>query len=317
MARVLVTGITGQIGSYLAELLLAEGHEVVGVVGPDGVPLPPGVKLAAGSLADVDGLLDGNGALSAVVHLAARSSVAASWQDPVGAFDANARLAVTLAYGARQRKGLRFVHASSAEIFGNTDTAIQNEGTAIAPVSPYAAAKAAAHFAVKIAREGWGSPASNLIFYLGESPRRAPHFVFRKITTTVAAIACGDAKELVLGTTSVIRDFCHAKDLARAALMMALGAPAGDYICASGEGHSVLDVAILACKIAGVDPRVVRSDPGLVRANDIKSLVGDSGRLRALGWRPSVTFEALVREVFDHDLTEHRRGAHARKAGTA
>jgi GDPmannose 4,6-dehydratase len=224
-------------------------------------------------------------------------------------FDANARIAAGLVFAMESHKAVRFVHASSAEIFGNAPSPVQNEGTPIAPVSPYAVAKAAAHLAVKVAREGLGVMATNVVFYLGESPRRAPHFVFRKITRTVAAIACGDAKELVLGTTSVIRDFCHARDLAKAVRLAALGAPPGDYICATGVGHSILDVARLACELAGVDPKVIRSDPSLVRANDVQSLVGDSTRLRALRWRPEVSFEALVREVLEHDLAAHKQAA--------
>jgi GDPmannose 4,6-dehydratase len=313
MARVLVTGVTGQIGSYLAELLLADGHVVLGLEGPDNKPLPAHVVAAHGSLEDADGLLARNGPLDAVLHLAARSSVAASWQDPMGTFDTNARIAAALVFAARKFDGLRFVHASSAEIFGNAPKPIQNEDTPIAPVSPYAVAKASAHLAVKVAREGLGVPATNLVFYLGESPRRAPHFVFRKITRTVAAIACGDARELVLGTTSVIRDFCHAKDLAAAVRMAAIGAPPGDYVCATGEGHSILDVATLACELAGVDPKVIRSDASLVRANDVQSLVGDSARLRALGWRAEISFEALVREVLQHDLAAHRQAASGKR----
>jgi GDPmannose 4,6-dehydratase len=315
MARVLVTGVTGQIGTYLAELLLSEGHEVMGIGGPDDVRLPEGVIAAAGSFERVDQLLSDNGALDAVVHLAGRSSVAASWEDPVGTFDTNGRLTVALAFAAAKRQGLRFVHASSAEIFGNTAAPVQDESTPLAPISPYAVAKAAAHLGVKITRDGLGAPASNLIFYLGESPRRPTQFVFRKITRGVAAIANGKQRELVLGRTSVVRDFCHARDLAHAARLLALGATPGDYVCASGEGHTILEVAITACKIAGVDPKVVRSDPALFRGNDIHSLVGDSRHLRALGWSPSVGFEALVREVVEHDLEAHRAGL-AHEGGT-
>jgi GDPmannose 4,6-dehydratase len=301
MARLLVTGVTGQIGSYLAEASLAAGHDVRGVGGPDEARLPEGVRPAQGSLDRIDALLDENGALDAVVHLGGQSSVSVSWQDPLATFDANARLSAALAFGTARRK-LRFVQASSAEIFGNAATPVQDETTPIAPLSPYAVAKASAHFTARLAREGFGAPASNLVFYLGESPRRAPTFVFRKITRTVAAIVLGEANELVLGNTSVVRDFSHARDLAAAAMLLALGAPAGDYVCASGEGHSVLDLATTACAIAGVDPRVVRTDPSLLRPNEVQSLVGDSRRLRSLGWRPTVGFEALVREILEYDL---------------
>jgi GDPmannose 4,6-dehydratase len=305
MPRLLVTGVTGQIGSYLAEALLSAGHQVCGIGGPDDARLPEGVQPVRGSLDRVEALLDENGALDSVVHLGGQSSVSVSWQDPMVTFDVNARLSAALVFAAARRK-LRFVQASSAEIFGNAAGPIQDETTPIAPLSPYAVAKASAHLTTRLAREGFGIPASNLIFYLGESPRRPPTFVFRKITRTVAAIVAGQANELVLGNTAVVRDFSHARDLAAAAMRLALGAPPGDYVCASGEGHSVLDVATTACAIAGVDPRIIRTDPSLLRPNEVQSLVGDSGRLRSLGWRPTVGFEALVREILEYDLASLR-----------
>jgi GDPmannose 4,6-dehydratase len=307
MARVLVTGVTGQIGSYAAELLLAEGHVVMGLAGLEGVPVPTGVIPCSTVLGaeSAPQLLDEAGDIDAVIHLAGRSSVAASWQDPVGTFDANARLTVALLFAVAKREGVRFVHASSAEIFGNARTPVQNEATPIAPISPYAVAKAAAHMAVQVARGGLGVRASNVVFYLGESPRRAPSFVFRKITKTIAAISEGREEHLVLGNTAVIRDFCHARDLARAAVMLALGSEAGDYVCASGQGHSILDVAHVACELAGVDPeKTLRFDAALIRPNDIASLVGDAAKLRARGWAPTVGFRDLVKEVYEHDLRE-------------
>ncbi len=311
MARILVTGVTGQIGSYVAELLLEAGHGVVGLAGLEGVPVPAGV-VACSTVLTAEGapeLLEEAGELDAVIHLAGRSSVAASWQDPVGTFDTNARMTVALLFAVAKRKGVRFVHASSAEVFGNSKAPVQNEATPIAPISPYAVAKAAAHMAVQVARSGLGVPASNVIFYLGESPRRAPSFVFRKITKTLAAVTMGRGENLVLGNTSVVRDFCHARDLARAAVMLALGGEAGDYVCASGEGHSILDVAHVACELAGVDPgKVLRFDPALVRPNDIASLVGDASKLRARGWAPAVGFRDLVKEVYLHDLRETEAG---------
>jgi GDPmannose 4,6-dehydratase len=309
MARVLITGITGQIGSYAAEILLAERHEVLGVQGPDDLPLPSGVIPCTPPLTSerVGALLEEAGPLDAIIHLAARSSVAASWNDPVATFDANARLTATLVFLVARRPDVRFVHASSAEIFGDTPLVLQDESTPLAPISPYAVAKAAGHMAVQVARGGMGARASNLIFYLGESPRRAPSFVFRKITRTLAAIACGDAEHLTLGNTRVVRDFCHARDLARAATMLALGHEPGDYVCASGEGHSILDVAHVACALAGIDPdKTIRFDPELVRPNDIRSLVGNATKLRALGWHPSVDFKRLVEEVFTYDLAAHK-----------
>jgi GDPmannose 4,6-dehydratase len=325
VARVLVTGVSGQIGSYAADLLLEGGHEVVGVEGPDAPPMRNGVRACKTPLAPerASDALQEAGPLDAVIHLAGQSSVAASWSDPMGTFDANARLAAALLFAVAKQKRVRFVHASSAEIFGNASAPVQNERTPLAPISPYAVAKASAHMAVQVARSGLGVPATNLIFYLGESPRRATRFVFRKITKTLAAIARakhganvgatpGVPQHLVLGNTSVIRDFCHAKDLARAAVMFSLGGEPGDYVCASGEGHSILDVAHVACDLAGLDPtETLRSDPALIRPNDIASLVGDASKLRALGWTPTVGFRELVTEVYEYDLrerVEHRGG---------
>jgi GDPmannose 4,6-dehydratase len=271
------------------------------------VPVPAGVVSCSTTLAadTTTELLDEAGEIDAVIHLAGRSSVAASWQDPVGTFETNARLTVALLFATARRKGVRFVHASSAEIFGNARTPVQSEATPLAPLSPYAVAKAAAHMAVQVARAGLGVPASNIVYYLGESPRRAPSFVFRKITRTVAAIARGREEHLVLGNTAVVRDFCHARDLAQGAVTLALGGEAGDYVCASGKGHSILDVAHTACELAGVDPnKALRFDPALLRPNDIASLVGDAAKLRARGWSPSVGFVELVKEVYDHDLRE-------------
>jgi GDPmannose 4,6-dehydratase len=318
VARVLVTGVSGQIGSYVADLLLEGGHDVVGAPGPDGLALPDGVRACKSPLTSEGALdvLEEAGRVDAVIHLAGQSSVAASWRDPMGTFNANAKLAAGLLFAVAKRQGVRFIHASSAEIFGNAPTPVQNEATPFAPISPYAVAKASAHMAVQVARSGMGIPATNLIFYLGESPRRAPRFVFRKITMTLAAMAhakqnagatakppSGVPRHLELGNTAVIRDFCHAKDLARAAVMLSLGGEPGDYICASGDGHSILDVACVACDLAGLDPDVtIRSDPALIRPNDIASLVGDASKLRALGWAPTVGFRELVTEIYEYDV---------------
>ena len=203
--------------------------------------------------------------------------------------------------------GVRLVHASSAELFGRAKAQVQDEGTPIDPVSPYGVAKAAAHFAVRFVRQAHGAAASNLILYMTESPRRRPTFVLRKITRSVAAIACGDAEHIVLGNAEAVRDFSHARDVAAAAKLLALGATAGDYVCASGQGRSIRELAEAACRIAGLDPAGrIRVDSTLLRTNDIPSLVGNAGALRRLGWSSPTSFEELLREVFEHDLREYR-----------
>ncbi len=302
--RILITGASGQIGGYVADLLLARGHEVLGSIAPDRAAVPEGVQ-ACGNLdgaGDVDALLGSAGSLGAVIHLAGQSSVAASWSAPRGTFEANAGLTVALVDALRDRD-VRLIHASSAEIFGAAPTRVQDESTPISPVSPYGIAKAAAHFSVRVGREGFGAPMSNLIFYLGESERRPPAFVFRKITRGLAAVSLGRAEHITLGTTSIVRDFCHAKDLAEAACLLALDAPPGDYVCASGEGHSIAQVAAAACAVLGLDPaQVIRSDHSLFRPSDAPSLVGNSKKLRALGWSPTVSFQELVARLVAFDL---------------
>ncbi len=302
MARVLVTGVAGQIGSFLADRLIAGRHMVLGI--DQAGPARPGVEMRPGALeaGDVAALLDGCGALDAIVHLAGKTSVGASWAAPMDTFDANARTTAALAYAA-QARGITLVNASSAEIFGNSADALQSEATAIAPVSPYGVAKAAGHAVVKLARDEMGARATNLIFNLGESIRRAETFVFRKITRGLARVKLGRADRLTLGNTAAIRDFLHADDLARAAEMFALGAPPGDYVVASGEAHAVAEIASTCCEVFGLDPtKVLVTDPALFRRADIVRLVGDSTKLRALAWAPTLTFRELVRAIAEHDL---------------
>lgn len=307
MARVLVTGVAGQIGSFVADRLLAGGHVVLGV--DRGAPRQAAVQMQPGPLAadEVDALLDGCGHLDAIVHLAGNTSVGESWAAPMATFDANARTTAALAFAASVRQ-VTFVNASSAEIFGASTHAMQNEDTPIAPVSPYGVAKAAGHAVVKLTREEMGARATNLVFYLGESVRRAETFVFRKITRGLARVKLGRAASISLGNTAVVRDFLPADDLARAAEMFALGAAPGDYVVGSGTGHAVAEIASTCCELFGLDAAtVVRSDPSLFRRADIPRLVGDATKLRALGWAPSLEFRALVQSIAEHDLEVARR----------
>jgi len=149
-------------------------------------------------------------------------------------------------------------------------------------------------------RDTQKAQASNLILYPSESPRRRPNFALRKIVRTVAAIGRGEAEFLTLGNADAVRDFSHARDVARAAMILGLGAPAGDYICSSGRGRSIREAAETAFRIAKVESAGrIRIDPALLRPNDIPSLVGDNRALRALGWEPAIPFEALVQELLD------------------
>jgi GDPmannose 4,6-dehydratase len=311
MERVLITGVGGQVGSYLAEMLVSDGHAVIGLEVSAGEPLPDGVERAHGSLEPegISALLRENGRLTAIVHLASVTSMVQSWEQPVRTFDLNGRAAVAMAFAGMQDSGVRLINASSAEIFGRASAPVQDESTPIDPVSPYGIAKAAAHMAVRFVREAHGAPASNLVLYLAESPRRRPTFVLPKIVRSVAAIARGEAEHLVLGNVDAVRDFSHARDVAAAAKLLALGATPGDYVCASGKGRTIREVAETACRLAGLDPAGrIRTDPTLLRPNDIPSLVGDNKRLRALGWEPRISFEELLRELLEHYHHGSKRG---------
>jgi GDPmannose 4,6-dehydratase len=251
----------------------------------------------------VEPLLESCGPLDAIVHLAGNSSVGESWSALMETFDATARTTAALAFQASAR-GIAFVNPSSAEIFGASTAAQQTETTPIAPISPYGVAKAAGHLAVRLTRDAMGARATNLIFFPGESTRRKPQFVCRKITRGLAAVKLGRKDHIVLGDTSVVRDFCYADDFARAAEMFALGGPPGDYVCASGEAHQVSEIATECCELFGLDPaKVLRSDRSLFRAADSPLLVGDASKLRALGWAPSMTFRQLVRMIAEEDLS--------------
>ncbi len=307
MARVLVTGATGQIGSYLAELLVAEGHEVVGIGSPTSTrALPAGTARARGAWTerDLDTLLFDNGALDAVVLLGAITDIPRSWEAPEECFDVCGRLPAFAATRlARRTPRVRLVHASSSNVFGVAKTKVQDEDTPIAPVSPYGVAKAAGQLGVTLARTGMGLLASNLVYFQAVSPRCPERLVVRKITRGVASVVRGKTKRFTLGTTHIVRDVAHARDFARAARLLALEGAPGDYVCASGEGRSIAEMARVACAIAGLDAAdCIEEETGYHRPNDIPSLVGDVRKLRAIGWRPEVTFEALVRECLEHDL---------------
>lgn len=306
--RILVTGATGQIGSYACELLLAAGHTVLGIGSPHGThALPEGVLRAAGAWTDdgLSALLEENGALDAIVHLGAPTDIPASWNDPEGTFRTIGELTAKLAYRiAKAHPSIRLVHGSSSNVFGRAAQPVLDESTPIAPVSPYGVAKAAAHMAVTQARTSFGARASNLIFFQALSKRARGSLVLRKITRQVAAVVRGEATKVTLGTMSVVRDVSHAQDFARAAVLLATGAPdlAGDYACASGIGRSIREMAEVVCGLAGIDAKsVLVEDPTYARPGDIPRLVGDARRLRAVGWAPQVSFEALARECLEAD----------------
>ena len=314
MTRAFVTGIGGQDGSYLAERLLADGLEVHALTfTADGPPehCPAEVVLHTGDLADVAAvrtlLLDVDP--DEVYNLAAISSVAQSWSEPdatarVNGLGAAGLLESALAVQDARGHRVAFVQASSAEMFGSPADSPQDETTPLAPVSPYGAAKAYAHLAVGVYRVR-DLHASGVILYNHESPRRPTRFVTRRITATVAQIARGRADRLTLGNLDARRDWGWAPDYVDALVRAARAPEAGDYVVATGVGHSVREFVAAAFTRAGIadwEP-LVSSDPALLRPADATDLTGDASKARRdLGWAPTVTFDEVVGRMVDHDL---------------
>jgi GDPmannose 4,6-dehydratase len=317
VAAALITGITGQDGGYLAERLLGEGYTVHGLVHDGDLGIAdlrercPGAVLHQGDLTH-------DPSLAAVVsvsqpdevyNFAGISSVAFSWERPVLTADVTALGAARLLeqvwqHQERSGKSVRFVQASSAELFGDAEVAPQDEDTPLRPTSPYGASKAFAHQLVGVYR-GRGLHAVSAILYNHESPRRPPTFVTRKITRAAARIAQGLERELVLGNLDARRDWGWAPDYVDAMVRAARHTVAGDYVVATGEAHSVRDFVAAAFERAGVDDWEgrVRVDQAFIRPTDAALQVGNPARARAeLGWSPTVGFHELVGRMVDADL---------------
>jgi GDPmannose 4,6-dehydratase len=303
--RVLVTGVTGQDGSYLAEKLLAEGCEVHGLVRSPGAARSAGLVEHVGDITDpaLFHRLLVEIAPAEVYHLAGQTSVARSWQEPIGTAEATGLAVARLLDAASRALGgasaPRVLVAASAEIFGEPDDVPQSELTPLSPTSPYGAAKAYAQMLARMYRQT-GLPVSSVILFNHESPRRPEHFVTRKISRTVAAIRRGAADELVLGNMDVRRDWGWAPDYVDA-MVLALRHPVpDDYVIATGVSHSIRDFVHAAFACVGIDDwgHLVRTDPALVRPIDAAELRGDPTRAReVLGWKPTVMFTELVHRM--------------------
>lgn len=317
--RALVTGIAGQDGSFLAELLLGKGYEVAGIVRPG--PAGPLANLAAiegrVELLPVD-LLDeaqlgaavADFAPDEIYNLAAPSFVPRSWDEPVATAEFAAVGATALLEAVRHRRpGARVYQASSSEIFGEPLEVPQSERTPLSPVTPYGVAKAYAHFIVRSYRLRYGLHASSGILYNHESPRRPLDFLPRKVAAGAAAISLGLQQELSLGDLDARRDWSYAGDSVRAMWLMLQQPEPDDYVIASGVLHSVRDLVAAAFAHVGLDWREhVRVDPSLLRGKaELHDLVGDASKARdRLGWAPEVGFEQLVRLLVDADLERLR-----------
>jgi len=318
--RALITGISGQDGSYVAELLLRSGYEVHGTIRPGGAD---GATRMAGDLilheADLLAPETLRTAISAsrpdeLYHLAAPTFVPSSWDDPTEVVNAVAGGTATVLGYARERAlagaPLRVFVAASSEVFGDAGISPQSEDAPMRPRSPYGVAKLAALGLVRSMRERHGLHVSAGILFNHESPRRPVHFLPRKVTRGAAAIALGLEDELVLGDLGAVRDWCHAVDVARAAWLMLQQDEPADYVIASGVGRTVGDLVDAAFAAAGVSPDGrVRVDPALVRPPEVTPPVGDPARARErLGWEPEIGFEAMIAEMVAADLEASNGG---------
>ena len=323
MKRALITGITGQDGSYLAELLLEKGYEVHGMVRRSSEEkferlghLRDRVHLHQGDLLDQFSLAALLQAVKPdeVYNLAAQSFVPTSWSQPVltGEFTA---LGVTKMLEAIRHTAphVRFYQASSSEMFGKVREVPQHEDTPFYPRSPYGVAKAYGHFITVNYRESFGLYAVSGILFNHESPRRGLEFVTRKVTHGVARIKLGLQQQLRLGNLDAKRDWGFAGDYVRAMWMMLQQPQPEDFVIASGGTHTVRELVELAFSHAGLKwERHVVIDPAFVRPAEVDLLIGDASRARAkLGWAPTVDFPGLVRMMVDADLARLSPGARA------
>ncbi|WP_400160312.1 GDP-mannose 4,6-dehydratase [Arthrobacter sp. BPSS-3] len=323
MPRALITGITGQDGLYLAELLLSKGYEVFGLIRGQNNPkyelvskTVPGVKLLTGDLTDVSSLVRvlGIAQPDEIYNLGAISFVAYSWENASMTSDVTGKgvlniLEATRLYAGDDVSKVRFYQASSSEMFGKVQQVPQKEETLLWPRSPYGVAKVFGHYMTINYRESYGMHASSGILFNHESPRRGPEFVTRKVSQAVARIKLGLQDKIVLGNLDAKRDWGFAGDYVEAMWLMLQQPEADDYVISTGETHSIEELLEAAFAAAGLEDwrRYVRQDPRFMRPAEVDLLIGDATKAqRVLGWKPKVSFNELVTMMVESDLVEQR-----------
>jgi GDPmannose 4,6-dehydratase len=326
MPTALITGITGQDGAYLSQLLLDRGYAVHGLLRRSASADVIGERLRWMGVLDRVTLHDGDLLdLSSIIrivqavrpdevyNLAAQSFVHASWQQPLLTGSVTGLGTVTLLEAVRMEwPQARFYQASSSEMYGKIQEARQTERTPFYPRSPYAAAKLYAHWMTVNYRESFGLHASSGILFNHESPLRGIEFVTRKITDAVARIKLGLARDVRLGNLEAKRDWGHARDYVRAMWLMLQQPVPDDYVISTGRTTRIADFCAMAFGHAGLDWReFVQTDKALLRPAEVDVLHGDSAKARErLGWEPSVTLEDMVAEMVEADLARHRARIH-------
>jgi len=321
MKTALVTGITGQDGTYLAEHLCALGYKVYGMIRGQANPkretlerMLPNVELVEGDLLDQGSLIAAVEITGPdeIYNLGAISYVPLSWKQAELTAEATGLGVLRMLEAVRiVNKEIRFYQASSSEMFGKVRETPQTEQTPFYPRSPYGVAKTYGHYITVNFRESYGIYAVSGICFNHESPRRGLEFVTRKISNGVARIKLGRQRELVLGNLDAKRDWGFAGDYVQAMHLMLQQPQPDDYVIATGQTHSVREFVEAAFGRIGLDWReYVRTDPKFLRPADVDSLVGDPSKAaRELGWSATTSFEALVHMMVDHDLEleRHRR----------
>lgn len=325
MPTALITGITGQDGLYLAELLLSKGYEVHGVIRGQNNPrrqlverLVPDVQLHNGDLTDLSSLMRAlrDSQPDEVYNLGAVSFVAYSWEnafvtsDVTGMGVLNVLEAVRL-YAGDDPSSVRFYQASSSEMFGKVQQVPQSEETLLWPRSPYGVSKVYGHYMTINYRESYGMHASSGILFNHESPRRGEEFVTRKVSKAVAAIKLGLQDEIVMGNLDARRDWGFAGDYVNAMWLMLQQPEADDYVISTGETHSIEELLQVAFDQVGIEDwrPYVRQDPRFMRPAEVDLLIGDATKARTkLGWRPEVGFDELVRMMVDSDMAALKAG---------
>lgn len=316
--RALITGLTGQDGSYLAEVLLEQDYEVYGVVRRSSTEtferinhIKDQVTLVQADLTDQISMLDAVDEIrpTEVYNLAAQSFVPTSWKQPILTGDVTA-LGVTRILEAIRivDKSIKFYQASSSEMFGKVQEVPQTERTPLYPRSPYGVAKVYGHMITINYRESYDMFACSGILFNHESPRRGLEFVTRKVTDAVARIKLGMADELRLGNLDAKRDWGYAKDYVRAMWMMLQQDSPDDYVISSGEMHTVREMCEIAFGHVDLDMNdYVVVDPKFYRPAEVQQLLGDSTKAnKKLGWKPEVSFTDLITMMVDADLKRLR-----------
>jgi GDPmannose 4,6-dehydratase len=319
MRRALITGITGQDGQHLAELLLSKGYHVAGLMkgqnNPRGEAIRaefPEVELLPGDLADLGSLINAVDVVKPdeVYNLAAMSFVHMSFNQAelsanISGLGVLRVLEAIRIVGGADNNPIRFYQASSSEIYGKVRQTPQTEDTPFYPRSPYGCAKVFGHDITVNYREAYGMFACSGILFNHEGERRGLEFVTRKVSNAVARIKLGVQNELLLGTLDTQRDWGYAGDYVKAMWLMLQQDVAEDFVIATGEAHSIRDFVTLAFAEVGIDDWTpyVRQDERFMRPSEVDLLIGDATKARTkLGWTPEVTFEQLVKRMVAHDL---------------